>query len=44
MPSIVGQAYMYDKHYMPCLIIKNIRLEKNNAIIWNKQIYNEKIN
>ena len=33
MPSIVGHAYIYDKHYMPCLNIKNIRLGKNNANI-----------
>ena len=32
MPSIVGRAYMYDKH-MPCLKIKKIRLGKNNANI-----------
>ena len=44
MPSIVGHAYMYDKHYMPCLEIKNIRLGKNNANIQNEQIYNQKIN
>ena len=24
MPSIFGHAYMYDKHYLPCLKIKNI--------------------
>ena len=30
MPSIVGRAYMYDKH-MPCLNIKKICLGKNNA-------------
>ena len=30
MPSIVGRAYMYDKH-MPCLKIKKICLGKNNA-------------
>ena len=41
MPSIVGHAYMYDKHYMPSLKIKNIRLGKNNANIQNKQIYNK---
>ena len=33
MTSIVGHAYMYDKHYMSCLKIKNIRLGKNNANI-----------
>ena len=44
MPSIVGHAYMSDKHYMPCLKIKNICLGKNNANIYNKQIYNKKIN
>ena len=33
MPSIVGQAYMYDKRYMLCLKIKNIHLGKNNANI-----------
>ena len=43
MCSIFGHAQMYDKHYMQCLKIKNIRLGKNNANIWNKQIYNEKI-
>ena len=43
MPSIVGRAYMYDKH-MPCLKIKKIRLGKNNANIQSKQIYNKKIN
>ena len=32
MSSIVGHAYMYDKH-MLCLKIKNIRLGKNNANI-----------
>ena len=42
--ATVGHAYMYDKHYMPCLKIKNIRLGKNNANIQNKQIYNKKIN
>ena len=26
-----SQAYMYDKHYMSCLKIKSICLEKNNA-------------
>ena len=31
MPSTVGETYMYDKHYMSCLKIKNIRLGKNNA-------------
>ena len=44
MPSIVGHAYMYGKHYMPCLKIKNICLGKNNTNIYNKQIYNKKIN
>ena len=33
MPSIVGHAYMYDEHYMPCLKVKNIRFGKNNANI-----------
>ena len=33
MPSIVGHAYMYDKHFMPCLKIRNVRLGKNNANI-----------
>ena len=33
MASIVGHAYIYDKHYMSCLKIKNIRLGKNNANI-----------
>ena len=28
MSSIVGQTYMYDKHYMPCLKIKNKRTGK----------------
>ena len=28
IPSIVGHPYMYGKHYMPCLKIKNIRSEK----------------
>ena len=31
MPSIVSHAYMYDKHYIPCMKIKNIRLGKNDA-------------
>ena len=44
MPNIVGHAYMYDKHYMPCLKIKNIRLGKNNANIYNANIYNKKVN
>ena len=43
MPSIVGQACMYDEHYMPCLKIKNIRLGQNNANIQNKQIYKKKL-
>ena len=43
MPSIVGHAYMHDKHYMSCLKIKNIRFGKNNANIQNKQIHNEKL-
>ena len=33
MPSIVSHAYMYDKHYIPCLKIKNVRLGKNDANI-----------
>ena len=33
MPSIVRHAYMYDKHYMSCLKIKNIHIGKNNANI-----------
>ena len=33
MPSIVGHSYIHDKHYMPCLKIKNIRLGKNNTNI-----------
>ena len=33
MPSIVHHAYMYDKHYMSCLKIKNIHIGKNNANI-----------
>ena len=44
MPSIVGHAYMYNKHYMSCLKIKNIRLGKNNANIYNANIYNKKVN
>ena len=28
MPSIVRHAYIYDKHYTPCLKINNIRLGK----------------
>ena len=31
MPSILGHAYMYDKHYMQCIKTKN------------KQIYDEEI-
>ena len=31
MPDIVGHAYMYDKHAMSCVKIKNISLGKNNA-------------
>ena len=27
-PGIVGHAYMYDKHYMPCLKIKYIPIGK----------------
>ena len=42
-PSIVGHTYMYDKHYMPCPKIKNIRLGKRNANIQNKQIYSKKL-
>ena len=41
MHSIVGHAYMYDKHYIPCLKVKSIRIGKNNANIQNKQIYNK---
>ena len=33
MPSIVGHAYMYDKHYMACMKIKNIRLGINSTNI-----------
>ena len=28
MPSIVGRAYMYDKHFVLCLEIKYIHLAK----------------
>ena len=31
MPSIVGRAYMYDKHFVLCLEIKYIHLAKNVA-------------
>ena len=43
MPDIVGHAYMYDKHDMSCVKIKNISLGKNNANIQNNQIYDKKI-
>ena len=32
MLSIVGHAYMFDNHYMTCLKIKNVCLEKNANI------------
>ena len=31
MARIVGHAYTYDKHYIPCLKIKSIRIGKHNA-------------
>ena len=31
MPSIFGHAYIYDKHYMLCLKMKNILLGNNDA-------------
>ena len=31
MARIVGHAYTYDKHYIPCLKIKSIRIGKHDA-------------